>query len=558
MLGGLAAALAKDLRLLARDRTGLVFLTIAPIVVITVAGLSLATLYGDAPRGSAAPILVVVDEDGGWAGHAVRERLGEESSVRLREAPTREAARALVDRKIAGAALVVESGTSEALASGRDARLVLLIDPVRTVDVAAARAVAQEVRHGIERGAVDRAQSELDTARAEAERARSAVERAADDLQARLKALRERLEAEHDESARRAAAEERAVRDVVARTAADRTAAARARLVEALAPLRAFLGELAARRDAFADWLATARKQAGRYADRLPPPPEPPAVPPEVAALAREDAATLAARLVPGDGAGITLPSPSRFEAPPLPELPALDLPPLPAPAGDRLPGALEIVETSASGGPLRFNTFEQNVPGFGVTFLLLGVLLGVSLGLLDERDWGTLERVRATPTPLAALVVAKLAARFVVGVAQMALLFGFGWLVFGVSLGPEPWALVLPTAGIVFAGTAFGLVVAGVTASREAVLPLGAIAILTMAAVGGCWWPIDLEPEWMRRAALAFPTTWAMEAYNDLMIRRRTIAAAVPATGVLLAYGVVYLAAGLALIRRRVVRQGG
>ena len=136
-----------------------------------------------------------------------------------------------------------------------------------------------------------------------------------------------------------------------------------------------------------------------------------------------------------------------------------------------------------------------------------------------------------------------------------MCLLFAVGWLAFGISLGPEPWALALPTAGIVFAGTAFGLVVAGVTPSREAVLPVGSIAILTMAAVGGCWWPIDLEPDWMRTAALAFPTTWAMEAYNDLMIRHETAAAVVDETAVLFAYGVGYLALGLVLFRRRAMR---
>jgi len=77
---------------------------------------------------------------------------------------------------------------------------------------------------------------------------------------------------------------------------------------------------------------------------------------------------------------------------------------------------------------------------------------------------------------------------------------------------------------------------------------------IVTMAAVGGCWWPIDLEPRWMQRVALAFPTTWAMAAYNDLMIRRQTFEAALRPTAVLLAYGVLYLAIGLALFRRRSV----
>jgi hypothetical protein len=58
-----------------------------------------------------------------------------------------------------------------------------------------------------------------------------------------------------------------------------------------------------------------------------------------------------------------------------------------------------------------------------------------------------------------------------------------------------------------------------------------------------------------MRKLALAFPTTWAMEAYNDLMIRRRPGTTALPATGVLLGHATVYLVVGLALFRRRIVR---
>jgi ABC-2 type transport system permease protein len=237
---------------------------------------------------------------------------------------------------------------------------------------------------------------------------------------------------------------------------------------------------------------------------------------------------------------------PSAIDLPALPEVPAI---------GEV--GSLAIDEQSATGAPGRLNTFDQNVPGFSVTFLLLGMLLGVSLALLDEREWGTLERLRSMPAPLSALLVAKLAVRIVVGVLQMILLFAVGRIAFGISLGPEPWALLLPTVGIVFAGTAFGLVVAGLARTREAVLPLGSIVIVTMAAVGGCWWPIDLEPRWMRSLALGLPTTWAMAAYNDLMIRRQTFAAALRPTAVLLAHGVAYLAIGLWLFGRREGRDG-
>jgi hypothetical protein len=58
-----------------------------------------------------------------------------------------------------------------------------------------------------------------------------------------------------------------------------------------------------------------------------------------------------------------------------------------------------------------------------------------------------------------------------------------------------------------------------------------------------------------MRRVALAFPTTWAMEAYNDLMIRRRGLDAALRPAAVMTAYGLIYLVIGALLFRRRVER---
>src|SRR3989442_885695 len=338
MLTGLVAALGKDLRLLARARVGLVFLILAPIVVIWVAGLSLATLYGAEPRGGTAPVLPVADEDGGWVGRAVRERLADEPSVRVRPVATAAAARALVQAKRAAAALVVPAGASEAIGGGRAPALVLPTHPPKTGDGAHLRAPAPGLRP-----------------RPRAGPAGAAPPRAA------------------------------------------------------------------------------------------PPPPGPPGVPPARGGRPRAAPEAVGARRVAPDGA----PAPPPLAPPALPAAPSLDLPALPEPPAGRLPGPLALEETSVTGAPRRLNTFDQNVPGFGVTFLLLGVLLGVSLGLLDEREWGTLERVRSMPMSLATLLVAKLAARAAVGTVQMALLFLVGRLAFRVSLGPQPSALLLPTAGI-------------------------------------------------------------------------------------------------------------
>ncbi|HLK11509.1 MAG TPA: ABC transporter permease [Candidatus Binatia bacterium] len=532
----LGAAFLKDLRLLARDRAALVFLTVAPVLVIAVAGLSLASLYGADPRGTSAYLLPLADEDGGRVGQTLRARLAAEPRVVVEVVADRAAARALVRRQVAGAALVIPAGTTAAVARGEPAALLLYTDPVKYLEVANVRLLVEELRHGIEATARARAAARLEKERAHAARARARFERSARGLERTLEEVNARLRAARAEAERRLAAAEA--------EAGAETDQARARLAATLAPLRGFLAELAARQQAFAEWLAAARAQAGRFADRLAPPPAPPEVPPALAALAADPDA-LVGRVLPSTAA-------ARPVLPPMPTLPPLALPTPPAPPDAHLPGALGIEESSVTGAPRQLNTFDQNVPGFSVTFLLLGMLLGVSLGLLDERDWGTLERLRAMPAPFATVLVAKLLARFAVGVVQMAALFAVGRLAFGISLGPQPWALALPAAGIVFAGTAFGLVVAGAARSRESVLPLGSIVIVTMAAVGGCWWPIDLEPRWMRQVALAFPTTWAMAAFNDLMIRRQRASAAALPTAVLFGFGLFYLAVGLLVFRGR------
>ena len=551
MLRGFGAALAKDLRLLVRDRVGLVFLTIAPIVVITVAGLSLASLYGVKAPGDS--LLPIADEDGGWVGRAIAEHLANEPDLEARPVSSTDDARTLVREKRAAVALVIPAGTSAAIAGGGRGHLVLYTDPVRWIERGRLYALVQELRHGLETAAHEEAAASLAGAQTRTDEARAAFARSAQELDDGLARLRSQLADLQAESERRAAAGRRELAAQLARVAAERRAAAAGRLAAVLTPLRGFLADLTRSEQAFGTWLDTARERAGRFADRIPPPPTPPAIPPELLDLAHTEPQALVERLLPADDDAVPLPSLPHVDPLSLPTLPRPELPGLPELSALRLPGLIDLEETSVTGAPHRLNPFDQNVPGFSITFLLLGVLLGVSLGFLDERDWGTLARLRTTPTPLAAVVLAKLAARFAIGLAQMLVLFAVGRAAFGVSLGRTPWALLLPTAGIVFAGTAFGLVVAGLTRSREAVLPLGSIVILTMAAMGGCWWPLDLEPRWMQRAALVFPTTWAMDAYNDLMIRQQPAPAVLGATGMLAGFGVLYLALGLVLFRHRV-----
>ena len=534
--------LVKDLRLLRRDRVGLVFLALAPLAVITVAGLSLSNLYGADPTGQTAYELPLADEDGGALGREIRSRLAGEQAVRLRPVENGAEAERLVRDKQAGTALVIPGGTQAALDAGRPASLVLYTDAVKYLERLNVRLRLLELRDTLQ---TERAE----TTEGDASSQRDKLSQQLDRLRAEVSSARRKLAAAWQDAQR---AREDAARTAEASLTRQLSAAGNAyaerasrELDRQLAEVRAYLDTLAARRRDFEAWLGELRRLAGSHAEDIPPPPEFPEPPAALTQLLATGPV-----LPKPEPPAVRLPVP-----PPLPRPPVLEVPEIELPAPPRVPGRLAFEERDVSGGSSHINTFDQNVPGFSVTFLMLGMLLGVSLGLLDERDWGTLDRLRAMPVSVGRVLGAKLLARFLVGVVQMVLLFAVGRALFGISLGPRPWLLLLPTAGIVFAGTAFGLIVAALATSREAVLPIGSIAIVTMAAVGGCWWPIDLEPRWMRQVALAFPTTWAMEAFNDLMIRRRGLEAALRPSAVMAAFGVLYLLAGTAIFTRRLHR---
>ena len=212
--------------------------------------------------------------------------------------------------------------------------------------------------------------------------------------------------------------------------------------------------------------------------------------------------------------------------------------------------------EQNLAGAGRSPKSVEQNVPGFTIMFVLLAVVFGTAAALHDERDAGTLPRLLVAPTAFAALLTGKLGARVVVGFLQTLLLLVAGRVVFGLSLGTSPAALVVLAAALALAAGALGLLVAAIAATREQTLPLSLAMVLGLAALGGLWWPIALVPAWLRTLGECFFPTWAMYGMTDLILRDRGLEAVTLPTAILLGQGALLLAGGLWLFRRRQVRR--
>ena len=212
----------------------------------------------------------------------------------------------------------------------------------------------------------------------------------------------------------------------------------------------------------------------------------------------------------------------------------------------------ITLKERNLTGNRLAVTSFELNLPGFSIMFLLVAVVFSTALGLHDERDWGTLPRLLVAPARFTSLLLGKLGARVVLGIVQLAILLVWSHLVFGVSLGHSPVALAAVICSVVLATVATGVLVAGLTRSREQVQPLGLALVVLLSGLGGLWWPQFMEPEWLRWISPAAYTTWAMRAMNDLVLRQRGLEALPQPVAVMTAYWLAAAAIGLWLLRVR------
>jgi ABC-type multidrug transport system permease subunit len=572
MLRAVWLTIGKEFLLIRRDRVGLFMLTLAPIAVIAAAGFSLAKIYGGhtAPRGGYT--LAVVDEDHGSIAHAILDALAHQPGVEVIRAPARAEAEDMVRRrKLALVGIVIPNGTSRAIEHGERARLILYTDPVKYLQTIRIELSIADLTTQVTAGAADRArkqaveqsadfQSQIDRAHASAEHAREEASRLARETESSRTKLAARLHVQLEVALNNARDQTKAALDAEMDKFQRKLDADSAERQVKLDALKHYLLRIQVAQGQFEEWFSRLKAIAGSHEADIPPPPSIPDLPAglDVASLKPDPVGELRDARRNLENALTTRPFKIDLpEMPAMPKIPSVDIPRTPTFDSTRLiPGTLGYSEVDLNGREIGagtgFNAFDLQVPGFSVTFLLIGMLMGVSLALIDERDWGTLERLRSASAPLWTTLTGKLLARFVVGFIQMIVLFAAGWALFGISLGPAPAALMMPAAAIAFAGAAFGLIVAGTGRTRDAVLPVGAIVIMTMAAVGGCWWPIDFEPAWMQHFALALPTTWAMRAFNDLMIRQLPASSAMLPTAVNFGFGILYMIVGVAIARRR------
>jgi len=193
---------------------------------------------------------------------------------------------------------------------------------------------------------------------------------------------------------------------------------------------------------------------------------------------------------------------------------------------------------------------FNQSLPGNLTMFLMMNLLIFGGASVSSERNNGVLRRMVIYPLRKYQLVLGKVYGLFLLGCIQVTFLLLAGRFVFQINIGENLPAIFLTLVLYAWLAASLGVLIGSVVSNADKAIGLCVLATMIMAALGGCWWPLEIVSDPMKIAGHLFPAAWTMGALHQLISFGGGLATILPALGVLAIYALAANVAAGKLLR--------
>ena len=189
-------------------------------------------------------------------------------------------------------------------------------------------------------------------------------------------------------------------------------------------------------------------------------------------------------------------------------------------------------------------------VPGLaGLILLFIGTVI-TSLGVVRERQAGTLEQLAVMPLRPRDVFVGKVAPYFLVACVDLVIVLVVGSLVFDVPFNGAIGTLVLGSVLFLFVTLGVGVLISGVSENQGQAVQLALMTLLPQVLLSGIIFPLESMATVVRWIGYLLPLTWFNQIARGVMVRGAPFSSLLLPLGILLVFGVVVF--GLAVVRFR------
>ncbi|MEJ2735898.1 MAG: ABC transporter permease [Anaerolineae bacterium] len=212
-------------------------------------------------------------------------------------------------------------------------------------------------------------------------------------------------------------------------------------------------------------------------------------------------------------------------------------------------------VPEQISRGREEFNLSSFSVAGFAILFAFL-IAQDTASSIFGERREGTFRRLLAAPMSKGDLLLGKMLPNFLIVLLQMAIIFAVS-LVLLPLLGLDPpemgnslLGLIVVTIMVALCSTSLGILIAALARTQSQVGGISSLVLWLAGLFGGAFIPGFLLSGFLDTIGKVVPHYWALQAYNNLMIRGQGLVDILPELGILAGFTVVFFVIGLLRFR--------
>lgn len=182
---------------------------------------------------------------------------------------------------------------------------------------------------------------------------------------------------------------------------------------------------------------------------------------------------------------------------------------------------------------------------GIIVMFIMFFVTGGAG-AILEEKEFGTWNRILATPTRKLSTLGGFILGNFLLGWIQIAVLIAVSKNVFGISWGNSTFGLIILFSSFLLAIIALGAALASFVKTKAQLTALTSIIIVPSCMLAGCLWPKDIMPQFMIDIANFVPQTWVLNGMTNLIGRNAGISSVILPSGILIVFAAAFFTMGL------------
>lgn len=191
-------------------------------------------------------------------------------------------------------------------------------------------------------------------------------------------------------------------------------------------------------------------------------------------------------------------------------------------------------------------------IPGLLGMNLMGSAIWGLGFAIVDARRKKLIKRLVATPMPRHYYLLSFVMSRLVLLVLEVAVVLGFGYLVFGVPIRGSLGTLVLLCMLGSLSFSALGLLIASRAQTIEAASGLMNSVMMPMWIVSGVFFSAQRFPDLLQPVIKALPLTAAIDALRATMLQGAGLGQLGPQIAVLSSWLVVCFVLALKMFRWR------